>query len=344
VRPPKSGTTARGRLGTSRGQGGDGAAADDVGGGPGTAPGPAGGEFAVIAGLRGLLPGPPPGETWIGDDAAVLAPVAGPLLLTTDLAVAGVHADLSVLGLDDLGWRAFAAAVSDVAAMGGRAHRAVVAVAAPPDTDLVLLYRGIAACAGEHGCPVVGGDLSGAREVVVAVTATGLVPEDGGPLRRDGARPGDTLLVTGPLGASAAGLRVLRAGAPEAHLVEAHRRPRARLREGEVARLAGCSAAIDVSDGLAADLGHLAEASGVGYRLDVLPVAPGATPEEALGGGEDYELVLATPDPDALAAAFAAAGLRAPLRLGVCTADGAQRTLAGEPVPAAGFEHRFAAP
>ncbi|HTZ08147.1 MAG TPA: AIR synthase related protein, partial [Acidimicrobiales bacterium] len=174
MRPPKSGTTARGRSGT----GGDRR--------PDPALRPRGGEFGAIAALRALLPAPPPGETWIGDDAAVLSPVAGPLLLTTDLAVAGVHADLDLLGLDDLGWRALAAAVSDIAAMGGRPHRAVVGVAGPSSTDLALLYRGIAACAAEHACPVVGGDLSAAEEVVVAVAVTGSVTGAPPPVGRGG--------------------------------------------------------------------------------------------------------------------------------------------------------------
>jgi thiamine-monophosphate kinase len=96
---------------------------------------------------------------------------------------------------------------------------------------------------------------------------------------------------------------------------------------------------IDVSDGLAIDLHRLADASGVGFRLHALPVAPGATREEALGGGEDYELVVATPDPDALAGAFAAAGLRPPLVIGACTADPDDRRLDGEPLARLGWEH-----
>ncbi len=325
-----------------------------------------GGEFEAIARLRRRLPGPPEGEVWIGDDAAVLGPGAGLIVLSTDLSVAGVHADLALLGLDDLGWRALATAVSDVAAMGGRPDGAVVAVAGPPETDLDLLYDGIAAAAEAHGCPVVGGDLSQAGELVVAVTVLGHVEGDPGPVLRSGARPGDHLLVTGPLGAAAAGLRVLRVAsrgsgsgarpdtgfptgagtraAPgvdktEDGLVAAHRRPRARLVEGETARLAGASAMVDVSDGFLADLGHLADASGVGYRLEHVPVSPGATTEEALGGGEDYELVVATPDPGRLQRAFVGAGLEAPVMIGVCGADPSERTLAGKPVTAVGWEH-----
>jgi thiamine-monophosphate kinase len=340
---PKSGVTSRGRAETASG---------------------IGGEFAAIERLRRRLPGPPPGEVWIGDDAAVLGPVDGVLLLTTDLAVAGVHADLALIGLDDLGWRAMAAAVSDVAAMGGSPHRAVVAVAGPPGTDLDLLYAGIGACAAAHRCPVVGGDLSGGNELVVAVAVTGRVAGASGPVLRAGARAGDSLFVTGPLGASAAGLRWLRrrrSSAPGADteaepdavavadgeaegLMAAHRRPHARLVEGETARLAGARAMVDVSDGLLADLGHVADASGVGFRLDTVPVAAGASVDDALGGGEDYELVMATPDPGALLAAFAAAGLRTPVLMGTCTADPRQRTLGGRDVVPVGWEHPFGSP
>ncbi len=124
-------------------------------------------------------------------------------------------------------------------------------------------------------------------------------------------------------------------------MVMAHRRPRARLAEGETARLAGATAMVDVSDGLLADLGHLADASAVGFRLDRVPVSPGATTEEALGGGEDYELVVATPDRGRLGAAFAEAGLRPPLLIGTCIADPGERTLAGEPITVSGWEHSW---
>jgi thiamine-monophosphate kinase len=289
---------------------------------------------------------------WIGDDAAVLLTGPGPLVVTTDLSVAGVHGDLALIGLDDLGWRALAAAVSDVAAMGARPDAAVVAVAGPGTMDLDLLYEGIAASAQAHGCPVVGGDLSNSSQVVLAVTVTGHVAEAPGPVLRSGARPGDRLFVTGPLGGAAAGLRVLRARAEaldepgtgseaELDLELAHRRPRARLVEGETARRAGVTAMIDVSDGFLADLGHLADSSGVGFALDEVPVYEGATTDEALGGGEDYELVMATPDPDRLAAAFAAAGLRRPVPVGSCTAERDERTLAGRSVPAVGWQHTW---
>ncbi len=124
-----------------------------------------------------------------------------------------------------------------------------------------------------------------------------------------------------------------------AALLAAHRRPRARLAEGRVARRAGASAMMDVSDGLSIDLDRLARASGVGVRLSEVPVADGATLAEALGGGEDYELIVVTGNPEGLRAAFAGAGLRAPVRIGECTADRRERTLVGAPLARQGWEH-----
>lgn len=309
------------------------------------------GEFAAIERIRARLEAyavPGPGEVWIGDDAAVLGIDGGRrLLLTTDVSVAGVHGDLDVVGLADFGWRALASAISDIAAMGGDVGHAVVAVSGPADTDLDVLYSGIAAASAAHGCPVVGGDLSTSPTLAVAVAVTGSVATAPGPVLRSGARPGHHLFVTRPLGAAAAGLRLLRSGAagasssPDAPLIDAFLHPRARLAEGRVARESGVSAMVDVSDGLAADLAHIADASGVGLRLDDVPVAPGASRQDALAGGEDYELVTASADPDGLAGAFAAAGLPAPLRLGVCVADPAERTLRGVPLRQGGWEHPF---
>src|SRR4051812_37296455 len=202
-------------------------------------------EFSLIERLRRRLPGPPGagGQVWIGDDVAVVPGPAGALLLTADAVVAGVHADLDLVGLDDMGWKALVASLSDVAAVGGRPTHALVSVAGPlGDVDLDLLYDGLAGAAEAYECPVVGGDLSGAPVLVVSIAVAG----DGGdgpepPVLRSGASPGDTIFVTGALGSSAAGLEVLRAGrATELpDLALAHRRPRPRLGEGAVARRAG---------------------------------------------------------------------------------------------------------
>ena len=326
----------------------------------GTGPG-SGDEFSVIASLRHRFEttGNPlaPGDLGIGDDAAAVTLVdPGRVVLATDLIVEGVHVDLEISTPEDVGWKALMVTVSDLAAMGARASYVLLSVAAPPGFPILRLGDGVAEAAAVAGCTVVGGDLSGGVVLVVSVTAVGSVPDDGAPmLKRSGARPGDRLFVTGPLGASAAGLRLSRApggvsGAPAesdvsgaALALGAHRRPMARLAEGSVARRAGVSAAIDVSDGLVADLIHVAEASAVGFDLSAGDeiVADGATRDEALHGGEDYELILATPDPVGLLAAFRAAGLRVPLDIGCCTDAVGAWTADGEPLSSEGWRHRF---
>jgi thiamine-monophosphate kinase len=280
----------------------------------------------------------------------VLPIPAGPLLLAADAVVAGVHADLDLVGLDDMGWKALVSNLSDIAAVGGRPCYAVVTVAGPlAQLDFDLLYDGLLEAANAYDCPVVGGDLSSSVTLMVSVAVVG----DGGPVPpepvlRSGAAPGDVLFVTGPLGSSAAGLELLRTGKGKesADLTLAHRRPRPRLAEGAAARAAGATAMIDVSDGLAADLGHLADASGVGVVLDHVPVAIGLSrvsddPESlALGGGEDYELVFAAPDPSRVGALFAELGLGKPIPIGHCTGDPGERRLRGGDLPAVGWEHR----
>ncbi|HEX3460281.1 MAG TPA: thiamine-phosphate kinase, partial [Acidimicrobiales bacterium] len=164
--------------------------------------------FERAAGARMDRGGPPEGETWIGDDAAVVRRPEGKLaLLSTDLVVAGVHVDLDLSGVDDLGYKALMVTVSDMAAMGGRPDHVLVSIASPPGTDLDRLADGIARAAGEAGCVVVGGDLSGSPALMVSVAVSGSLHRSShlGPLLRSGARPGDQLLVTGPLGGSAAG-------------------------------------------------------------------------------------------------------------------------------------------
>lgn len=318
------------------------------------------GEFDAIARLASHLPSAPAGEVWIGDDAAVLdLPVPRVaertskvvqtrdirLLFAVDAVVAGVHADLSLTTVEDLGWKAVSANVSDVAAMGGWPGHAVVSVAGGSEIDLDVLYTGIEAAAAEYECPVVGGDLVSAQGLVVSVAVTGYV--EGAGVVRSGARPGDQLWVTGPLGGSAAGLRFLRAGAgvrqvsaeTAAARVRDHARPRAKLAAGQAAKRAGATAMIDVSDGFAADLFHIADASKVGFALIDLPVAGGATESEALGGGEDYELIFSAPAGAEVEETFAAAGLPAPSLVGRCDADQEVRTLRGRPIDATGWQH-----
>jgi len=290
------------------------------------------GEFAALARIAALLPyRAAGGQVWIGDDAALLAPLARPLL-AIDTVVEGVHADLTRSSVADFGWRAVVVNVSDIAAMAGSPIACVVAVSGPPTTDLDELYEGIAEASAEYQVPVVGGDLTNGPFLVVSVAIVGEARQ-GGPVLRSGARADDEVWVTGPLGAAAAAVRT-------AHPVG---RPRARLEEGHAAAAVGATAMIDVSDGLGADLGHVLDASGVGAALDGLPVAPGATEDDALGGGEDYELLFTAPAGAPVARHFAERGLREPIRIGVCTAA-LERTLRGRPLPRRGWEHEWRGP
>ncbi|MHB8826386.1 MAG: thiamine-phosphate kinase [Acidimicrobiales bacterium] len=293
--------------------------------------------IAAIVGRRTI----PPGEVHVGDDAAVLEPFVGQALISTDIAVLGVHLDAELFPLEDLGFKAVASAVSDLAAMGGRPRGAVVAVTSPPGTDLEELHRGIADAAAVTGCPIVGGDLAHGTDVAVAVTVFGECPGRGAVLR-SGAQVGDEILVSGPLGRSSAGLRRRRAGSGlDDELVVAHRRPWPRLSEGLAARAAGVHAMMDLSDGIGIDLHRLADASGVGFELSNVPVADGATLDEALNGGEDYELLMTSSDVGRLRLIFADRGLRGPIIIGRIVADRATRTLDGAPLERGGFQHRF---
>jgi len=288
------------------------------------------------------------------DDAAVLdVPGGGSVVVSVDSVVDGVHVDLALCSPHDVGWKALMGALSDLAAMGARPIGALVALGVPEAAgggEVTLgVMEGVAEASRASGCPVVGGDVSAAGVLVVSVTVLGTL--DGGtPVPRSGAAAGEMILVTGGCGGSAAGLRVLRSGAEaaglgpvEAALAAAYRRPVARLAEGEAARRAGASALIDVSDGLALDLHRLADASEVGFILDSVPVAEGATPDDALGGGEDYELVVVIGERELSAGArsWARAGLRPLQRIGVVSADPAQRTLQGRDLERLGWQHRL---
>ena len=318
------------------------------------------GEIAAIETIRRGLPQPPQGETWIGDDAAVVAAPAGAsLLLAADAVVEGVHFDLELVDAADVGWKALAVNVSDIAAMGGRPLHALVTVVGASASMIEGLVRGLAEAAAAYECSIVGGDLSSGPCLVVSVAITGTAGDREAVLRSH-ARPGDVLFVTGALGRSAAGLRTLRAqagrgatapadlsgmaqpaGCPAAspELVAAYRRPVARVAEGVAASASGATAMIDISDGLGIDIDRLATASQVGVVLDAVPTAEGATRDEALAGGEDYELVFAACDPGAVARAFAAAKLRPPIRIGACVADPTLRLIGAELLPASGWEH-----
>ena len=325
---------------------------------------------------RGAGPRPVVG---IGDDAAVLAlPGKAQLLVTTDLLTEGVHFRARRTPAYLLGRKAMAVNLSDIAAMGGLPHSAVVSIGLPRTTPAAYasgVARGLAAMAREHGVAIVGGDTCAAERLFLNVTLLGLI-EPGQAVRRDGARPGDGLYVTGTLGASGIGLRCLagrarhagarsgahagtRGGALRAAVraaVRAHLDPTPRTAFGRAVGATGLATAMmDLSDGLSQDLPRLCRASRAGAVIlaSALPIHPAATAllgskagrEAALSGGEDYELLLAVrPDCEPLLAHLARR-LRTPItRIGqILPRRAGIRILTREgryaALPRGGFEH-----
>ena len=297
---------------------------------------------------------------WIGDDAAVVR--SRPLAVTSiDTVVDGVHFELSTHSPGDVGHKALAVALSDLAAMGADPGEAYVSLALPEGfgVDAVLdLVRALDELARREGVTLAGGDLVRATVLVVTASVTGWAEEEREVVGRDGAGAGDLVGVTGELGGAAAGLALLRGHAGEVserdELVRRHLRPEPRLAAGRALAAAGASAMIDVSDGIASDARHLGERSGVELRvrLDDLPLAPGVAavadaaghdPRElAATGGDDYELLLTAPS--ARRAQLEQAAVEGGTRLTWIgeVAEGAGAAFlseSGDPVALRGYEH-----
>lgn len=268
-------------------------------------------EDQLLATIHRVLSGAGPEVTvGPGDDAAVVRSGSGELVLTTDAMVEGVHFRTDLTTPRDLGYKAIAVNVSDVAAMGASPRFAVCALTLSSSIDaawVVELAGGMRECCEEFALSLVGGNLSAGGEVTIVVTVTGeVVP--GRAVRRDGARPGERLVVTGSLGGSAAGLRVASQRSwseVERDAIRRFMRPTPRVGEAGVLASHGVTSMMDISDGLTLDLSRLCRASEAGARVELarIPRHPAATPEEALAGGEDYELLATLPDHDAVEAA-----------------------------------------
>jgi thiamine-monophosphate kinase len=301
------------------------------------------GEFGLIERIAQLVGGPGSGPRpeagrvtlGIGDDAALLeVPPERQLVATVDTLVEEVHFRRDWTGPEDLGWKSLAVNVSDVAAMGAEPLAAFLSLALPENTEIAWIeafIRGLEACACDYACVIAGGDtVRSPLPLAITVTLLGTV-ERGRGLLRSGARVGDALCVTGTLGDSAAGLALLQKGVgcsvsgvrsdsvPNTHhrtpntvdfapLLAAHHRPRPRLEAARaLAASGGVTAMMDLSDGLASDIRHLATRSDVGVRIqrEALPISDaaraasseiGVDPTDwALHGGEDYELLFTLP-------------------------------------------------
>ena len=301
------------------------------------------------------------GGNWLGDDAAVVQAPSSNLLLSVDTVVEGIDFDLSYTTGEDVGWKAIAVNVSDMAAMAGHPSYALASLTLRPDTPMDVfdgILEGLTAAAAEFGLEVVGGDLSGGTEIGLSVSILGASGASG-VLKRSGARVGQAICVTGTLGAAAAGLQVLRRGMrgsrPETGHTEAFerlalRQLRPRPNVGAAKALAGygASAMMDISDGLAIDLDRLMVASRKGCSItsETVPVDPDALVlgdalskdvfdplSAALLGGEDFE-ILCTLDIDRFEAARRAVAAEgsALTSIGVVTPEGT--TIDGTPLDA----------
>ena len=310
----------------------------------------AGAEFdriRAIAAALGDAAGP------LGDDCAVIDAEPGSIVLSTDVSVEGIHFRPEWLRPEEIGWRAAAAALSDLAAAGAGCVGLLAAISVPPgaeDEELVAVMRGVGSVVGSAGGRVLGGDLSRGPGWSLAITVIGRSER---PLSRRGARVGDGVWVTGVLGGARAAVTLWKQGRtppPAARAAFAH--PMPRLAAGRWLAAHGATAMIDLSDGLGSDAGHLAAASSVGVEVDVaaLPLSPavpdGAGEEPpavvAARGGEDYELLATLP------AAFGEVeadrfrrDCGIPLtRVGTVVAgNGARLLLDGQPIAARGFDH-----
>lgn len=274
------------------------------------------GEFALIQTLKELLchGNPSSGEMafplviGIGDDAAAWHTTEATELATTDTLVEGVHFRHDFTTWEDLGWKALAVNLSDIAAMGGLPLHALVTLGLQPETDVAdvhALYRGMLSACQEYQCRIVGGDIVRSPVTFITIALMGIAT--GHALTRYGAQSGDVVAVTGPLGCAAGGLQSLLQGTAldgesGRHLHEAHSHPVPRIQAGNTLVQHGVQTAMDISDGLTADLSRLCANSGVGSVIyaDRVPVdafLKDAFPQDflqlALNGGEDYELLFA---------------------------------------------------
>ncbi len=305
------------------------------------------GELALIERIRsGVRAKNAAVRVGIGDDCAVLRVTEGSeLLVTTDFCLEGRHFRRDWHTAQSAGHRCLARGLSDVAAMGGRPVAAFLSLALPNGFDeawFAGFMEGLESLAEEHGVELAGGDTAEApgTEILADVMVVGMAPK-GKAMRRVGARVGDGVYVTGTLGGAAAELAAMAAGEPWAHEGRPQSFPEPRLSVGkELARRGFATACMDLSDGLSTDLRHLCKASGVRAEIDLerLPVAAGATLEQALHGGEDYELLFT-----------AMAGVRVPAmiaavpvtRIGtVLGGDGAMvQVVGGAELRIGGWEH-----
>lgn len=305
---------------------------------------PARSEQDIIERLRGKvsLPAGSGLVLGIGDDCAIYRPrdSTEDLLFTTDMLIEGVHFLRQTHTAADVGWKTLARGLSDIAAMGGEPRFCLLSLALPGWADARWLdgfYRGLLALAGSVGAPLAGGDLAHSGRLTADIVVCGAVPR-GRSLRRDGARAGDAIYVSGALGGAALSLAQSRGKAGRSQAWKRHVRPEPRLALGKFLRQRlGATAAMDLSDGLSLDLHRMCLASGLEAEIADPPRYPRATLQQALHGGEDYELLFTLSPQSRPPREFQGVPIT---RIGTMRKgkNGAVK-LQGTPLPALGYDH-----
>ncbi len=292
-------------------------------------------ERSILERLRRRITANAPGlKLGIGDDCAIYEPSPNEdLVFTTDFLIENVHFRRETHRPSDIGYKALARGLSDLAAMGAVPRFCLLSLATPPQTTaqfLTGIFEGLLQLSATTGCPLAGGDLAGAPIIICDIVACGSV-ERGSALKRSGARAGDGIWVSGSLGGSATGFVLQRGSARRKHL-----HPEPRLALGQYLR-GRASAAIDLSDGLSLDLKRLCLESKVAASIDPPPMFPGATLDQALHGGEDYELLFTAPASAKIPNAFQGVSLS---RIGAITKGVAGKVRLGNRLlPALGYDH-----
>lgn len=318
-------------------------------------------EFEMIAKFVERLPAPGPSVLIASGDDAAVADHEGPVVVSVDSLIEGVHFTRSGFPPDAIGAKGMAAAVSDLAAMGAEPLHAYAVVGIPEDIsedDLLAVADGIARVAERDAIPVIGGDLTASPQLILSITAIGGQADDVPLVSRAGSRPGDAVVVTGEIGGAAAALRIVEGEVtvtdPEA-LLERQYLPPSRIAAGQALASGGATAMIDLSDGLGADANRIGDASGVAMRIDAskIPIQEGALevlgsggdPEDAVtlaaSGGEDYELLASIPHSRIESVAEALGPSCRLTEIGVVEEGNGVRLFSsdGRELPIGGFDH-----
>ncbi len=318
-------------------------------------------EFTLIKAIKDMFIAR--GGSQIGDDAAILDLGDQLLVVSSDLTIEGVHLpaitpskartddfdqgfDLSKITERDFGFKSVTTAISDIAAMGIEPRWVTLSLCGPAGSDLLEVMEGVREACVQFDCDLVGGDLSVSPVLTANVTAIGTCKPNE-PVFRNTCSVGDAIWVTGPLGGASCGLRLINKeieienDALVGELINRQKRPVPRVKEAVLARLIGASSMIDISDGLATELDHLANGANAGISIEDVPIHDGANIDDALYGGEDYEIIF-TLDPNLDPAdQFEKAGLRPPIKIGVIVGEPDCRKIRGRDFLVGGFQAKW---